>query len=64
MEIAKTIKNSFGKVKRDFDILKVSFTDWINYLRYNDYLTKKRVEALEARVRELEKSNKLIVTAY
>ena len=64
MEITKKIKSSFEHVKRDFDILKVSFTDWISYIRYNDYLTKKRIEALEARVRDLEESNKLIVTTY
>ena len=64
MEIKQKIKNSFGNVKRDFDVIKVSFADWVNYLRYSDFLMKKKLEALEARINELEESNKLIVTTY
>ena len=64
MEIKQKIKNSFKNIKRDFDILKVSFADWVNYLKYNDFLMKKKIEALEARVKELEESSKLIVTTY
>jgi hypothetical protein len=64
MEFKKTIKQSFGKVKRDFDILKVSFIDWIRYLGYNQTLMQKHIESLEARVKELEEERKILVATY
>ncbi|MBW2991923.1 hypothetical protein KY345_01760 [Candidatus Woesearchaeota archaeon] len=64
MELKETIKNSFRRVKRDFDILRVTLHDWVNYLVHRDNELQKRIEALEARVRQLEEQNKILVATY
>lgn len=64
MNFKQNIKQSFKHIKRDFDVLKVSFVNWLNYLRYKQLMNQKRIEALEARVAELEEKNKIIVTTY
>jgi hypothetical protein len=60
----KKIKNSFKAVKRDFDVLRVSFADWINHLRFNQELMQKRIDALESRVKELEENSRILVATY
>jgi hypothetical protein len=64
MEFKQKIQNSFKKARADFDALRVSFIDWINYFRYSQSLVQKRIEALEARVRELEEERRILVTTY
>lgn len=64
MEFKKIIINSFKAVKRDFDVLRVALSDWVNYLVQRDNQLQERLEALEARVAELEEHDKIVVTAY
>ncbi|MBW2991907.1 hypothetical protein KY345_01680 [Candidatus Woesearchaeota archaeon] len=56
------IKNSFRNVKRDFDVLRISFADWIHFLNNNQSQMQKKIEALEKRVNELE--SKEVITVY
>lgn len=63
MNIQK-IKNSFKKVKIDFDVIRVTLSDWVNYLVQKDNQLQKKIEILESRVKDLEEDNKILVSTY
>jgi hypothetical protein len=64
MDFKQTIKQSFRNAKMDFDAIKVSFVDWINFLGNNQKIMQQHIDALESRVKELESEGRIIVKAY
>jgi len=63
MDINK-VKLSFKAVKRDFDVLRITLSDWIDYLVRRDSQLERRIEALEKEVSQLEEKNRLLVATY
>jgi len=61
MEFVETVKNSFRNAKRDLDVLRVSFVDWISFLHSNQKHMQRRIAALESRIRELESEKKVLI---
>lgn len=64
MDFKQTIKSSFKNAKIDFDALRVSFVDWISFLGNNQKMMQQHIDALEARVKEIESEGRIIVKAY
>lgn len=61
MKIGDKIRMSFAKVKRDIDAVKVSFTDWVLFLRRKNEALEHRVRELENRLAEIEHRKQVIV---
>ncbi len=59
--VIEKIKNSFSKVKRDIDAIKVSFTDWVLFLKRKNEALEQRVKVLENRLAEIEHKKQVIV---
>ena len=50
------VKNSFSKVKVDFENLKENTNEWIVFLDDKNSETEKRLDRLEARIERLEET--------
>ena len=61
MKIRNKIMRSFGLVKKDIAAVRISFTDWIVFLKRRDDFLERRIVALEKRVEALEQSKKVVI---
>ena len=61
MKLRQTLAQSFGKVRRDMVSVKISFTDWVIFLKRRNDVLEQKMLALERKVDELEQSKNVVI---
>jgi len=61
MNLREKVQNSFFKVKRDIDAIKVSFTDWVLFLKRKNDVLEQKMRMLEHRIAQLESKKQVII---
>ena len=61
MSIKQNLMQSFGLVKKDLAAIRISFTDWVIFLKKRDDVLQHKIAILERRIAELEQQKNVII---